>query len=304
MTRSFGVLNPPQLADADDVTVVDVRERRAYEEVGHVPSAVNVPYERFRDPSSVSTGKLPTREDFATLAGAAGIEPTDTIVAYDDDRGVYAARFLLTAAVFGHEGELLVLDGGFDAWRTDHPVETDGPDVAETDYPADPPDEELAFDREAVEAAVDSLDVTEGTLYADDADGQTLLAEPVDTFDPAGLRGCDECADFLGGAADISVGNVASPDGWTTTVVRSERGERAFERASDALDVDDLEDVSALENLADWNSRRANAHLPREYDPAGSVGISHAEHREAYDDTDRAPEPLNPARVHQYEEWC
>ncbi|WP_135666871.1 Coenzyme F420 hydrogenase/dehydrogenase, beta subunit C-terminal domain [Halorhabdus rudnickae] len=153
-------------------------------------------------------------------------------------------------------------------------------------------------------AAVDRLDVTEGVLYAYGDDGETLLEESIDSFDSAGLRGCDECADFLGGAADLSVGNVASPDGRTTLVVRTERGQAALEDASEGLDVEALEDTTALEKLANWNQRRAESILPREYDPEGAIGISHAEHREAYDDTDRAPEPLNPARVHQYEDWC
>ncbi|MFB6312302.1 MAG: Coenzyme F420 hydrogenase/dehydrogenase, beta subunit C-terminal domain, partial [Salinirussus sp.] len=153
-------------------------------------------------------------------------------------------------------------------------------------------------------AAVDRLDVTKGVLYAYDEDGETLLEESIDSFDSAGLRGCDECADFLGGAADLSVGNVASPDGRTTLVVRTERGQAALEDASEGLDVEALEDTTALEKLANWNQRRAESMLPREYEPEGAIGISHAEHREAYDDTDRAPEPLNPARVHQYEEWC
>jgi coenzyme F420 hydrogenase subunit beta len=153
-------------------------------------------------------------------------------------------------------------------------------------------------------AAVDRLDVTEGVLYAYDEDGEILLEESIDSFDAAGLRGCDECADFLGGAADLSVGNVASPDDRTTVVVRTERGQAALRDVGEGLDVDELDETTALEKLANWNRRRAESILPREYDPDGSIGISHAEHREAYDDTDRAPEPLNPARVHQYEEWC
>ena len=152
--------------------------------------------------------------------------------------------------------------------------------------------------------AVEKLDVSEGTLFAYDDGGETLLAEDVDSFGAAGLRGCDECADFLGGGADLSVGNVASGDDETTLLVRTERGQRALDRADDALAVDELSDTDALDQLADWNERRAKHFLPREYDPEGSVGISYGEHREAYDGTDRDPDPLNPARVHQYEEWC
>ena len=151
---------------------------------------------------------------------------------------------------------------------------------------------------------VAKLDVTGGTLYAYDADGTELLAEEVDAFDGAGLRGCNECADFVGGAADISAGSVGSGEGETTVVVRTEDGRDAWETAADALETTEIDRPDALDRLADWNRRRAEAILPREFDPEGPVGITYEEHREAYDGTDREPEPLNPARVHQYEEWC
>ncbi|WP_229504754.1 hypothetical protein [Natrinema versiforme] len=56
--------------------------------------------------------------------------------------------------------------------------------------------------------------------------------------------------------------------------------------------------------MAEWNRQRAESILPRAFDPEGSIGITDEPPREAYDGTDREPEPLNPARVHQYEEWC
>lgn len=155
MTDQFAVINPADLDDESGATIVDVREQRPFADVGHVPGAVNVPYDSFRDPSSVSTGKLPAREEFETLLGERGIDPTDDIVAYDDERGVYAARFLLTAAAFGHEGDLHLLDGGFAAWRQQGPVETKSPDYEDTTYEATAIDDALVFDREAVEEAVD-----------------------------------------------------------------------------------------------------------------------------------------------------
>lgn len=65
-----------------------------------------------------------------------------------------------------------------------------------------------------------------------------------------------------------------------------------------------LRSEDALEGLAEWNRRRAESILPRAFDPEGSIGITYEGHREAYDGIDREPEPLNPARVHQYEKWC
>ena len=144
----------PSWLDGNDAAVVDVRDERDYNEVGHVPGAVSIPFDSFRDPSSTTTGKLPTREDFETLLETAGIDRDDQIVAYGGGNGTYAARFLLTAAVFGHRGGLLLLDGGFDAWREERDLTTDAPDVDQSTYGATEPDERVV-DREAVEQAVD-----------------------------------------------------------------------------------------------------------------------------------------------------
>lgn len=152
--------------------------------------------------------------------------------------------------------------------------------------------------------AVDHLDVSDGTLFAYDETDQTLLATDVEAFDAAGLSGCAECADFTGRTADISAGNVASPDGETTFVVRSERGISALDTAADHLDIDSLNDDKALRELAGWNKRQAERALPREYDSTGDLSIGYEEHRQNYDGTDRKPQPHNPARAYQYERWC
>ena len=153
-------------------------------------------------------------------------------------------------------------------------------------------------------AAIDRLDVRDGTLFAMDADGNPHLDLPVETFDGAALYGCAECADFLGEAADISAGNVGSGDGRTTVLVRTDRGRDAWAAASTALEGQPLEEAPALDRLAEWNRQRAIQALPRAFDAEGSLSITYEEHRQAYDPTERAPQPLNPARVYQYEEWC
>ncbi|MEF8781927.1 MAG: Coenzyme F420 hydrogenase/dehydrogenase, beta subunit C-terminal domain [Haloarculaceae archaeon] len=162
----------------------------------------------------------------------------------------------------------------------------------------------LLVERGVDPGAVDRLDVAEGTLFAYGTGGEQLLATDVEAFEAAGLSGCAECADFTGRGADISAGNVASPDGATTFVVRGERGAEALDLASGALDAEDLDDVSTLENLAGWNERRAREILPRGFDPEGELTIGYRQHRRHYDGTDREPRPHNPARVYQYERWC
>ena len=152
-------------AHLDSVTVVDVREAREYGDVGHVDGAVNVPAETFRDPGSVAPGKLPTPDAFADVLGEVGVERGNSIVAYDGERGVLAARFLLTAVAYGHAGRLYLLDGGLKAWRREHVLETESPTVEPTTYEIgveDPLDETSAdtddgpvVDRDDVEEAID-----------------------------------------------------------------------------------------------------------------------------------------------------
>ena len=54
---------------------------------------------------------------------------------------------------------------------------------------------------------------------------------------------CHYCTDFASEFADISIGSVGSPEGWNTVIVRTERGEKALDRAAKAgiLEVKPLE---------------------------------------------------------------
>ncbi|MFU8869553.1 sulfurtransferase [Natronococcus sp.] len=153
------VVSPDWLAprlEEPDVAVVDVRDAWEYDGIGHVPGAVNVPFDSYRDETADDPGTLPGREAFEELLGEAGIEPEDTIVAYDDTHGVFAARFRLTALAYGHE-DVRLLDGDFSAWNREYETETGSPSVDPTAYAADPfsfADGPL-IDRSGVEAALE-----------------------------------------------------------------------------------------------------------------------------------------------------
>ncbi len=103
----------------DDLRVVDVRDAWEYDGLGHLPGAVNVPFDSFRADehgaeSDAGDGMLPDEGDWAELLSEAGITPESDIVAYDDHHGVFAARFLVTAELFGHDPDRLhLLDGDF-----------------------------------------------------------------------------------------------------------------------------------------------------------------------------------------------
>jgi len=123
--------------DAPEVRVVDVREAWEYDGIGHLPGAVNVPFDAFRSEAGGEAGMLPGADAFAALMGEAGVSNGDHLVAYDDTHGVFAARLLVTAELYGHPRDRLhLLDGDFSAWQREHPTTTDAPDVEPVEYRA------------------------------------------------------------------------------------------------------------------------------------------------------------------------
>jgi len=133
--------------------VVDVRDAWEFEGIGHVPGAVSVPFDRFRS-SEGDEGMLPGRERWTTLMEEAGVGTDDRLVAYDDEHGVFAARFLVTALLYGHE-ELHLLNGDFSAWSREHETTTAAPTVASTTYEVREPASSPLVDFETVRAALD-----------------------------------------------------------------------------------------------------------------------------------------------------
>ena len=96
---------------------------------------------------------------------------------------------------------------------------------------------------------VSKMDVIRGRMIVEYRDGEVAVDEPVKDFHGAALKGCDECADFLGRSADLAVGSVGSMNGWTSLIVRTERGRLAFQAARSKLDVRGLDDPAALLRL-------------------------------------------------------
>ncbi|WP_435065263.1 sulfurtransferase [Halobaculum sp. EA56] len=125
--------------DDPDVRVVDVRDAWEYDGIGHLPGAVSVPFDEFRS-SAGDEGMLPGADRWADLLSGAGIAEGDDVVAYDDEHGVFAARFLVTAELYGHDPERLhLLDGDYSAWSREHETTGEAPDPDPTDYePGEP----------------------------------------------------------------------------------------------------------------------------------------------------------------------
>jgi coenzyme F420 hydrogenase subunit beta len=149
--------------------------------------------------------------------------------------------------------------------------------------------QELSEQRGVRLAEVGKVDVIHGRMIVQDRSGSTLVDEPVKDFHGAALKGCDECADFLGRAADLSIGSVGSGVGYSSVIVRTPVGARALAAARSQLEVCDLEEPEALEKLDRLDKRIAMQSLQRPFDPDGSLFIDFAEHVTFYGGTDRAP---------------
>lgn len=136
---------------------------------------------------------------------------------------------------------------------------------------------------------VGKVDVIHGKMVVEDTEGNNLVSEPVKDFHGAALKGCDECADFLGRAADLSVGSVGSAAGYSSVLVRTPAGAKAFDRAADRLEVSGLENPSALLKLDAFDRKVTLGALKRDFAPDGPLFIRYGDHAAAYAGSDRAP---------------
>jgi len=136
---------------------------------------------------------------------------------------------------------------------------------------------------------VGKVDVIHGRFQVFTHAGDVVIDEPVRNFHGAALKGCDECADFLGRGADISVGSVGSLEGFSSVLVRTEVGEAALARVSGHLEVTTIDKPEALVRLDQMDKRIAVGALARKFDPSGPLFIDFEEHLSNYEGTDRAP---------------
>jgi coenzyme F420 hydrogenase subunit beta len=149
--------------------------------------------------------------------------------------------------------------------------------------------EEVAEKRGIDLADVGRVDVIRGKFIVQGHDGETLVEESIKDFHGAALKGCDECADFMGHAADISVGSVGSADGYSSVIIRSEYGLDAFEHVRKRLEVRALDNPVPLEKLNALDKKIAFKSLERPFDPDAPLFIDYEEHLQNYAGTDRAP---------------
>ena len=77
----------------------------------------------------------------------------------------------------------------------------------------------------------------------------TSVQVPFDAIEPLVRPACIACTDFANDFADISVGGLGSPDGFTTSILRTDIGTHMFEGAVDSGYIQ-------LKSVKNWNIQR------------------------------------------------
>ncbi len=124
-----------------NLIIVDLCKAKQYAQA-HIPDARFVNYADIIKIDKPVMGLLPDNENFSALLSSLGVSKKSLIVAYDDEGGGCAARFVWTLHVFGHE-TAVVLNGGLHSWAnegyqlsntTPEPAEASGYKVSKTHH--------------------------------------------------------------------------------------------------------------------------------------------------------------------------
>lgn len=131
------IVSPQELADCldhPDLLLVDLCSPEIAA-ICHLSSAHYVDYRRIVKIDKPVVGLMPDADSLSALLTSIGATADKFIVAYDDEGGGRAARFLWTMEVLGHKHYAL-LDGGIVAWAAGKfPVSRDTPSTVPGDYP-------------------------------------------------------------------------------------------------------------------------------------------------------------------------
>lgn len=136
MTDLELIIEPEQLEEVLDnpsLIIVDLCKAKQYRKA-HIPGAHFVNYPDIVHIDKPMMGLLPSDEQFSKLVSGLGITADTHIVAYDDEGGGCASRFIWTLHVFGHNKTSL-LNGGLFSWANEgHRLTAEIPDRQAHDY--------------------------------------------------------------------------------------------------------------------------------------------------------------------------
>jgi thiosulfate/3-mercaptopyruvate sulfurtransferase len=117
MSQANYLIEPDELEAIrgnENIVIIDLCKAKQYAQA-HIPDAHFVNYIDIVKIDKPVMGLLPDNENFSALLSSLGVTKKSLIVAYDDEGGGCAARFVWTLHVFGHE-TAVILNGGLHSW--------------------------------------------------------------------------------------------------------------------------------------------------------------------------------------------
>ncbi|XOZ34990.1 sulfurtransferase [Halomonadaceae bacterium KBTZ08] len=138
MTSLPMILEPDALLQQlynEQLLIVDLSGPEHYAEA-HIPGALHVHPRETRGATAPVPGLLPEKAELEQLLGRLGLRPDHHVVAYDDEGGGWAGRFIWLLESVGHRNWSL-LNGGRIAWRAEGYPTT--PEVPASPEPTEPP---------------------------------------------------------------------------------------------------------------------------------------------------------------------
>lgn len=111
------IQQPIQQSDNSDLLIVDLSQAQNYGKA-HVPGAIHLPFSMLTRGIKPAVGALPSVELLEKLFSGIGLTPEKHVIAYDDEGGGWAGRFIWILDMIGHK-QYSYLNGGIIAWLGD-----------------------------------------------------------------------------------------------------------------------------------------------------------------------------------------
>ena len=99
----------------EHIRIIDFREREAFDQ-RHVPEAIPLWRNDIEDPTHHVPGMMATKLEMEKLLSGRGISAQDTLILYDDEAGVNAARLWWVLRTYGFD-QVRLLNGGLQSWQ-------------------------------------------------------------------------------------------------------------------------------------------------------------------------------------------
>jgi thiosulfate/3-mercaptopyruvate sulfurtransferase len=172
------ILEAEELAEhiADPgILIVDLCKAETYIRM-HIPGAVHVEPAELISGIQPAVGKLPPLNRLEALFNRIGYTPEKHIIAYDDEGGGWAGRFIWTLDVIGHQ-QASFLNGGLIAWAdAGLSVTTEMPEVAETSNNLSILDQHIATKEQVLASLDDPQSVVWDARSAEEYAGTRVVA--------------------------------------------------------------------------------------------------------------------------------